>query len=356
MLPLWCDAGGLITPKGASDDENVRAFVEQCQRHGVTRLFPSGGTRILAEVAREKGIEVHPYVAFNSHGGMGANYAWSTNFVLPPVGSVEARQILDRHRPIFSHATYELRVSDFAKQHPEYSSRNRNGGQSLTPGERLALCLAISEVRSSEQDKYLSLLRNVGGSGVQLEFVLGNVDDSGVTTGGYEDAMANAFEHKFRRHARDVANDDLVWVKFRAEYVTLFLKELRAKLRQVDSRAKFSTTLIARDPDEYIKVLQDWPVWLDEGLVDEFYIWFRTTSDLREVERQTAHAAEVIRGRVPLVVELSCYHPGSFQDPQLLVEAARRAKTHGANHVGVYRSHAVDQLGMWHVLDEIAGL
>ena len=37
-----------------------------------------------------------------------------------------------------------------------------------------------------------------------------------------------------------------------------------------------------------------------------------------------------------------------------MIEAARVAKANGADAVGVYRSHAVDQLRPWHVLEQVA--
>ena len=68
------------------------------------------------------------------------------------------------------------------------------------------------------------------------------------------------------------------------------------------------------------------------------------------------HAADVIGGRVPLIAELSCYHPGSFQQPDAMLEGARAALSSGADAVGVYRSHAVEQLDFWCVLEEMAKL
>jgi hypothetical protein len=79
-FPLWCDRGGLFNPSKPSDEEKVVAFVDKCVRHGVTELVPWNGTRVLVDAARDKGIRVHPYLAFNRHGGMKATYAWSVDF------------------------------------------------------------------------------------------------------------------------------------------------------------------------------------------------------------------------------------------------------------------------------------
>ena len=98
------------------------------------------------------------------------------------------------------------------------------------------------------------------------------------------------------------------------------------------------------------------PRWVEEGLIDELYVWFRTTSDLGTLERHVRQAADIVAGRVPLIAEISCYHPGSIQDPKRMVEATRRARASGADAVGIYRSHAVDQLDLWPVIEQIAQL
>lgn len=134
------------------------------------------------------------------------------------------------------------------------------------------------------------------------------------------------------------------------------MRELGSKIKAAFPTVQFTTTIIAAEPDQYLKVLQDWPAWIEQGFLDEFYLWFRTNSDLAALERQTTQAADTIKGRVPLIVELSCYHPGSFQEPDLMLEAARRARANGADVVGVYRKHAVEQLDFWPVLEAIGKL
>ena len=57
-----------------------------------------------------------------------------------------------------------------------------------------------------------------------------------------------------------------------------------------------------------------------------------------------------------MIAELSCYHPGSFQEPDLMIEAGRIAMDNGADAVGIYRTHGVEQLDFWHVLKEFTRL
>ena len=130
-------------------------------------------------------------------------------------------------------------------------------------------------------------------------------------------------------------------------------RETMDQHRPIYDPPRVSTTIIAAEEADYIKVLQDWPAWIEQGLLDEFYIWFRTDSDLKALERPVRLAVDVAAGRVPVIAELSYYHPGSFQDPDLIVSAGRIAVDNGASGVGIYRSHAVEQLDFWPVLEEL---
>lgn len=355
-VPLFCDRGGLINPTQPSDEKAVREFVETCVRHGVTTLLPWNGTELLTRVAHEHGLDVHPYLAFNNHGEKEVRYAWSVNFISHPPGTPEGEEILNHHRPIWSHRREQLDLSDFARENPAFWCRERTGRTELLPGRLLSLSLAHPEVRAYEIGVYLDLFKSTGSDGVQVEFISITQDEDRVGIYGYEDAMAQAFEAAHGKSPFSLENGDPAWLQFRADLVTQTLRELRAEVKKVNPEAVFSIALIARPTDEYMKVFLDWPAWLDEGLVDEFYLWFRTASDGAELEKRVAHAATTIDGRCPLVAELSCYHPGSYQDPKVLLDMARQARTSGADSVGVYRSHSVDQLELWPVMEAIAGL
>ena len=354
---LW--GGPPATPLPAEPEGEERMteeYVELCARHGVTRIFPSGGSSILTKVAGKRGIEVHPYASFNYHGGRPIYYTWSLNFLVPPVESDEGERLLAHHHPIWGAPVSNVAIPEFAKQHPELWSKARDHHNDFEPGERLSFSLAIPEARRYVVNRYIEMYETKGGKGILLEFVLKNMDRNGIETSGYEESMVAAFQEKHGRSPMDLPNDDPAWMQCRADYNTQTVKELRTQLRDNHPEAGMRATVIARPKDDYLKVLQDWPAWVAQALVDEFIIWFRTTTNLEEVESYTRHAAQVINGRCPLTVEFSCYHPGSFQDPKLMLEAARRAKGNGATSLGVYRSDSVDQLNLWPVVEQIAKL
>ena len=247
-------------------------------------------------------------------------------------------------------------MTDFARQHPQYRSLTRSRSYNLEPGEDLYLSPAFPEVRAEQTQLFVETLAATQGDGVQVEFVLGNEDENGVVPYGYEDRTVAEFQAKHGKNPFDLPNDDLDWMQFRADYVTLALAEMRAAVKKADPDAVFSTTLIAGEREDYLKLLHDWPAWIEQGLIDEFYIWFRTNSDLDALERQLRYAVDVADGRTPVIAELSCYHPGSFQEPDLMLRAAQVAIASGADGVGIYRSHAVEQLDFWPVLEKMSKL
>ena len=364
---LWGPPDVDGSPEGTEDARLLAGWMKKCADHGVTKIIDGSarvlppGERTLARprAAREQGMKFDTYVdytGFPRHGGVRIKYGWSLDFLRPPVTSVEARQILDRHRPIY-HGPYLKRdLSDFALEHREYRSLTRSRSYYLEPGQDLYLSAAFPEVRDHQAQMFVEALDVTRSDGLQVEFVLGNEDEDGVVPYGYEDRTVSEFRSKFGKDPFDLPNNDPDWIQFRADYVTLFLAELRERIQRPSPQAVLSTTIIAGEPEDYIKVLQDWPAWIEKGLLDEFYLWFRTDSDLKAVQRRVRHAVDVAAGRVPVIVELSCYHPGSFQDPDAMLTAGRIAMDNGASGVGIYRSHAVEQLNFWPVLEALSKL
>jgi uncharacterized lipoprotein YddW (UPF0748 family) len=188
-----------------------------------------------------------------------------------------------------------------------------------------------------------------------MEFALPNLDEDGVETGGYEDVTAQAFEEHYGQSPLAIANNHPDWVQFRADLVTRFLAELRANLKSRYPNAPLTTTFSAipgADEHEYTKRLYDWKAWVDQGIVDELYLWFSRRTDTKEIERQTAMFARAVDGRCPLSVGFSSYTPASFQYPDEMLEAGRAARASGAKTMGIYRGHSVAQLGLWPVLEQ----
>ena len=347
-LTLW----GIIESDGAAH------YIDRAADAGVTRLIGPHAPDVI-ELARSRGLEVHPYVACTpmpTHGQRPVSYTWSLNYGGDP-RAPEARAILDRHRPVLvGPSRGEPGIGPFAAAHPEYWSRTAGGADTLSYCDRLGLSPAFPEVRERQAAEIAQALADSGGDGVQVEFVNGMEDAGGLVRAGYEERAVHEYRQASGRDAGALPADDPEWLAFRAGYVTEMLLEARGRVKAICERAVFSATLIAREPERSLHGLHDWASWARRGVLDELYLWFRTESDPDAVERRVGHAARVVAGRIPLYAELSCYHPGSFQEPELLMEGARRALAAGADAVGVYRHHAVDQLDLWGTLAAIGRL
>ena len=355
-LVLWGSSDSFIDPmRPVPRSEADSAYAAKAAAHGVTRLIPSGRpSESLVEAAQEHGLEVHPYVAFNFHGGL-VLYQWSLDYMTPEPLTPAARAVADGHRPVWR-TPIPVAVSDYAREHPEQWSLGRDRSHEAPPGWRVTMSLAYPEARGHLVGQYLEMMETKGARGVQVEFVDGNVDEAGVADTGYEDRMMAEFQEHSGRRALEIPNDDPEWLAFRTSYVTQFMRELREAVKARDADAPVTATMLARERGGYVNVLLDWQAWVAEGLLDEMYVWFRSTSDLVKVERLTREAVETAAGRVPLVAEMSCYHPGSIQQPGPLVEAARLALGAGASTVGVYGSDAVEQLDLWDAMERMSRL
>ena len=358
-LVLWGPPVVDRVPDDPDYADYLPGWVQKCADAGVTKIVGGDRTLALTEAAHAVGIKVDPYINYNSfprHGSARVTFGWSLDFLRPPVTAAEARAIMDSHRPIYDAPKVTTTMTDFARQNPQYRSLTRSRAYTLEPGDDLYLSPAFPEVRAEQTQQFVDTLAHTRGDGIQVEFVLGNEDENGVVPYGYEDRTVSEFQAKHGKSPFDLPNDDPDWMQFRADYVTLALTEMRAVVKQAQPDAVFSTTLIAGEKEDYLKLLHDWPTWLEQGIVDEFYIWFRTNSDLDALERQLSYAVEVAGGRTPVIAELSCYHPGSFQQPDLMLQAAEVAVACGADGVGIYRSHAVEQLDFWPVLEKMSKL
>ena len=374
-LALWCGQGGLHTQPTQDQEAEITGFVTKCAEHGIRRLFPAlirpdyfprfinfdepayrgpvftlkdfyarwHPLKVLIEAAHEKGIEVHPYINVNSHGGRWPNWGSALNSSTVFGTPVRARLAI-------------MATSKFASDNPQFRKRDRSLKDTFQVANNLRLSPAVEEVRAHEQEQLLQVIEEFSPDGVQLEFSQEPVDGNGVTIYGYEEPALQAYEQEYGHSPLKVDNSDPSWVRFRCRYVTTFVRELRARLGQLSRPIPLTAAIIASDPSDpecYQKVFRDWPAWVREGLIDALYLWFREFIDLNAVPQQTRQAAEFIDGRCPLIAELSTYHRGALKTPESLKEAARLARQAGADAVGVYRSDPIEALDLWSAVKEI---
>ena len=273
-LPLW----GII-----EGERRSAHYIDRAIDAGVTRLIGPGAPDVV-DLARSRGLEVHPYVACTplpTHGQRPVSYTWSLNYLGVDPHAPETRAILDRHRPILVGPNRgEPSVGPFAAAHPEYWARTADGSDTLGFCDRLGLSPAFPEVRDSagggDRTGAGRLRRRRRAGGVRERH-------GGCPTGWCRPVTRSV---RWRntgqasgRDARALPADDPGWLAFRAGYVTEMLVEARERVKVISEQAVFSATIIAREPDRSLHGLHDWPAWTERGVLDELYLWFRTESD-----------------------------------------------------------------------------
>jgi hypothetical protein len=172
--------------------------------------------------------------------------------------------------------------------HPEWFTRNRDG--------KVSNCRFSWAIRPA-MDYRLALVREVlehRPDGIFFDFVKSMVstpgvgctphfDDNGVWYCTYDGPAVKEFKGKTGRDPLKIPNDDPEWVRFRAAYVTDFLRRVRAVQRRDFPKVKvglfgcprgrIGLTVSDRNKplaDPLRAYLEDHETWTREGLLDEF--------------------------------------------------------------------------------------
>ncbi len=367
-LTIWGGIGGEngVSPTNRNQDP-VRSFLDRCVEAGVTRFIPGyipgqescvrydhgkgeydpeeivallppfyevhgwDPLTFLVEEAHSRGIEIHPYNAVGYTGT--AAIESQTGSRLP-----------------------EMRITRFGNQHPEAWMRRRDGLTSFDVPGAVVLSYGYAEARSQEQGHFLKMAQSHNIDGVQLEFqiesVPGQVDAHGFFVYGYEEPIIEAYRDQSGRDPLGLPNHDEEWTRFRASYATQFVRELKQQLDALPNPIRL-TAAVASNPNTAYRRLQDWPVWVDEGIIDEIHIR-HLTGNLAHIYEDTAAAAATIAGRVPLVAQLLCWGTNKLVTPALMRDGASTALAAGADQVGIYRADRISELHLWEAAGSIA--
>ena len=365
---IWGGIGGEngVFPTSSNPDP-VRRFLDRCTQAGVTRFIPGyipgqetclrydhgrGGhdpeeivavlppfydvhgwdpLAFLVEEAHSRGIEVHPYNAVGYTG----------------TAAIESQT--GRRMP-------EMRITRFGNEHPEAWMRRRDGHTSFDVSGAVVLGYGYPEARRQEQSNFLKMAQSHDIDGVQLEFqiesVPGQVDAHGFFVYGYEEPIVESYRDQSGRDPLELPNHDEEWTRFRAGYVTQFVRELKQQLNALP-KPMCLTAAVASNPNTAYRRLQDWPAWVDEGIIDEIHIR-HLTGNLAHIYEDTAAAAATIAGRVPLLAQLLCWGSNKLITPALMKDGASTALAAGADQVGIYRADRISELHLWEAAGNIA--
>ena len=282
--------------------------------------------------------------------------------------------------------------SSFILNHPEWRAVNRWGE---------ALAGNLSWGFPEAVDRRMDLLKEALSyepDGIALDLMKGGdynvprADQHGVSAIGYETPIVEAFKKKSGKDPFKIPNTDDEWVRFRASYVTEFMRRARACQKELVPDAKFGLfathkgrmqpaypndepyTPALPDPDDlrsslwalladkrHLNVelagplegnLEDLDAWLTEGLLDfvaasivqvPTYPHEHAPLDVVTYRAWIEHSRSIVRSRAPFGTQLR-----SWRVPhELIVEGARTAKEAGCEEVVLMEAQGVQANNNW---------
>lgn len=218
-------------------------------------------------------------------------------------------------------------VSAFFTQHPEWHEQREDGGRAAQ------LCFAIPDVRAHKAAN----LREAAAYGLH-GLMIDTLRHPPMV--GYHPVVVEAFVKRYGelpprdrsesapRGRPERASDGrwAQWFRFRAEFFTQFVRELKAGL--VADGLSDCSLHIRVAPTRYLHDGADLDALLDEGLIDTV-VTSRYVADPLDYEL----LFEVVRGRVPVI---ALCDPIRSDPPSLLHDLARDDRLSG---IGIYESN-----------------
>ena len=237
---------------------------------------------------------------------------------------------------------------DFARNNPQCIEKRRDGTLiDLNHDSAANLSWGYPEVREYKIKTITRLVANIGFDGILLDYTrfMGS-------KAGYSEIIVQDFKEKTGRDAFAIPFDDPEWIKFRADYVTTFLTQLRRSLKSHNKSTEI-IVCVGPDPEECLKDrMQDWKKWLDEGLIDGVVIMIYER-DTNDTIAKIMTAQKAINSRVPLTPLIACWG-GNLETPHMLKEGTEKCLQMHTDGVGFYRSDAINELELWPTLKEIS--
>ena len=166
--------------------------------------------------------------------------------------------------PWFEFGFMVPQTSELATLHPEWLTQTRDGSQvSGSPaGEVAWLNPFHAEVQRFLTELVMEAVTNYDVDGVQFDDNLGLPREFGY------DAYTQALYQQETKKLPPSNMADGAWVKWRADKITLFVKQLSQSVKSRKPKAIFSISPNYYD-HAYKLTLQDWLNWVRQGFVDE---------------------------------------------------------------------------------------
>ncbi|MBD2577863.1 glycoside hydrolase family 10 protein [Oscillatoria sp. FACHB-1406] len=240
------------------DRPKLKNAIAQLSRLNFNTLYPvvwnSGYVLYESALAQEMGIQ--PFVP---HGLQGQDTLADTIFLAHREGLLVM--------PWFEFGFMIPALSEMTLSHPEWLTQRRDGGQTWVGagGEVSWLNPFHPEVQKFLTDLVLEVMSRYDVDGIQFDDHLSLPNEFGY------DPYTVALYKKETQKEPPADPRDPAWVRWRADKITAFVRQLRQAVKAKKADAIFS---ISPNPynGAYNLHLQDWLTWVRQDLVDELIV------------------------------------------------------------------------------------
>ncbi len=242
-----------------------------------------GSSRIAVETAHQMGMDIWGFTGLFEHGAEAASDS-AKGFGPSPIE--------DRYRI----------------QHPEWIPVDRAGiRRQAGPIE-----FAYPEARKVLVRRYADAVVKGGYDGLMFYTYVEHCSITFEDEFGYNDPVVAEYKKRYGRDIRTEKFDKHAWYRLRGEYVTQFLRELRAELKPKGKKLGMAIDPqnlnnpapwlgIRRDFTPTGRIHMDWQRWVREGIVDEIMVYCNglqenALNDVLSVTQGTSCAVSAIHG------------------------------------------------------------
>lgn len=197
--------------------------------------------------------------------------------------------------------------SSIALAHPDWLSATRNGGQQDETNQQAWLNPAHPAVQKFLTDLIVDVAKRYAIDGIQLD------DHFGLPIAfGYDAYTVKRYRAEHSGQAPPANPTDPDWMAWRSSQITQLMTKIARGVRA--ARPNAIVSLSPNLPDfAYRNYLQDWPHWVDRGLIDEVVVQvYRSQPSAFAAELSNPRLRQ-LRSRVPMAIGI---YTGPFLNPK----------------------------------------
>jgi uncharacterized lipoprotein YddW (UPF0748 family) len=210
-------------------------------------------------------------------------------------------------------------------EHPDWFTQRLDGTQDIPMGNEVFTWMNPfhPQTRSLLLQLVGEVLDNYDVEGIQVDDHLGLPVDM-----GYDPYTVALYRREHGGSAPPEDENDEAWMRWRADKITEFMREVRSA---IDRRQPGALLSVSPNPYpfSYAKYLQDWPTWEAEGILDEVIVQIYRDDLARFVWELNKPATASARKSTPTSIGLLSGLKGRPTDVDLLTEQLQAVRDRG---------------------------